>query len=218
MSRNKRHGNARPASGKIVLDSVAKAQIAKAMQQSFADRYSKDMYNTATVCMYLVTYMTDEVETLYDSLDGDNCPFAQKMRNCIGAIKRECDRFIEYFDPRVDESQKGNWISGYSQFQIGMANFFKQEYRYENEGERGKEICLAASLRPYDHSITDPQLIFEDGYRMGGAYADRHPAGTAMINENGIQTEMPLKQIVEEYARMKNPDAEITVEIKTNDD
>lgn len=83
MSRNKRHGNARPASGKIVLDSVAKAQIAKAMQQSFADR---------------------------------------------------------------------------------------------------------------------------------------HPVGTATINENGIQTEMPLKQIVEEYARMKNPDAEITIEIKTNDD
>lgn len=209
MSRNKRNNSnaTNTDAGVIHLNGKDKVQVIKAMQNSIAEKMSKQMYHTATIAMYLSTYLANEMEILKDTLDGDNCPFSQRLRNKTAAVVRETNAFIDFFEPLIAPECRKEWNDSFGSFQQGMDNYFRREYRYEFEGERGREICFAASLRYHDPYETNTQRIFQDVFQKGAAYADQHPVGTLTVKRNGKEETFQLKEVVDTFIKAKFGDS-----------
>lgn len=213
MSRQHRNTSNVGAAARALQECNKQVSILKSIRNSMVGKMSDKMHHSATVCMYLATYLANEMDELKDALDGDNCPFAQKLRNKTAAIVREAYAFVDLYEPLIAPESRKMWADSYGSFQQGMDNYFTRERRYEMEGERGREICFAASLRYHDPYETNAQRVFEDGFRKGAAYADLHPAGTVRVRVGGKEAEVPIQKVLEDYARMVNPKASVTVEV-----
>lgn len=203
-----------PKANKLILPSPASAQIVEAMQQSISEKMHMEMSHTATILTYMMQYSSVSLDVLNDTLDGDNCDFSVKLRNKARVAMIACNDFIVTFEPLINPDSKQEWNDGYGQFQMAMDNYFKPEKAYDkhSDAERAREISRAAALRYHDPLEKNPQRNFEEGFRLGAAYADLHPIGTVTITQNGVSKDVSLKELIDYYTDKHK--GEITIEMK----
>lgn len=127
---------------------------------------------------------------------------------------KACNEFIATFEPLINPDSRQEWNDGYGQFQLAMDNFFKPEHAYDkhSDAERAKEISRAAALRYHDPMEKNPQRNFEEGFRLGAAYADLHPIGSVIITQNGVKQEVSIKELIDNYCDRHK--GEIIIEMK----
>ena len=220
MSRHHRGGYFPPQKAKIpkaptlILPNTASAQIVQAMQRSISDKMHTQLSHTATILTYMMQYSSVALDVLNDVLDGDDCDFSVKLKNKSRRAMIACNEFIEEFEPLINPDSKREWDDGYGQFQLAMDNYFKPEKAYDKHSDaaRAKEITRAAALRYHDPMEKNPQRNFEEGFRMGAAYADLHPIGSVTITQNGTSKEVSLKELIDCYCDKHQ--GEITIEMK----
>lgn len=177
------------------------------------------MYHAATVLTYMNQYQLTTMEDLEQALDGDSCSFSGDLLRLARASKAASERFIKCFEKQINPESKEEWSNGYSQFQLAMDNYFVKEEAYDEwgEGERSKEIARASKLRYHDPYEKNPQRCFEQGFRLGAAYADLHPTGMVSMRTDDGEKEVSIKEIVEYYVNHVYPQSvKVSVEVELN--
>lgn len=223
MSRQHRGGYCPPAKTfpKLRVPNVTPIgmQVVNQMADAMVEKKNLALSHTATVLTFFNQYTLTQLEWLLDVLDGDGTKFSGDLIRLARATRGASQRFIDCFEKQINPVSKQEWISGYDQFQEAMDNWFKREeaYKERGDGERTKEINRAAALRYHDPYEKNPQRCFESGFREGAAYADLHPVGMVTIRTDEGNKDVPIKDIVEYYARAHYPKADkINIEIELN--
>lgn len=203
-----------PKATKLILPNTAQVQVVEAMRQAITERMHMQLSHTATIITYMMQYTSVSLDCLNDVLDGDNCDFSVKLKNKTAKALIACNEFLQTFEPLINPDSKREWDDGYGQFQVAMDNYFKPEQAYDKHSDaaRAREITRAAALRYHDPFEKDPQRNFEEGFRLGAAYADLHPIGTVTITQNGVSKEVSLKELIDNYTDKHK--GEITIEMK----
>lgn len=191
-------------------------QRRKILQDIYDRLYERDLKvisESTTVLTFGIQYMLDTLEDLRDKLHGENIDFTVKARNKAMAAIRDCEAFLEYFEPLIQPEGKEVWARDYDHYRATMDAWFNQDpqvYQMFSSCDRAKEVCRAAGLRYCDPYETNPRRCFELGFREGAAYADLHPIGSVVIKQGDKEEEVSLTKLVAAYAKTDN----VTIELK----
>lgn len=204
MSRHHRNGEASQRDQRLIeRDKIARQLLSK-MEEN-ADKYISE---TATVLTFCIQYMLDSMEDLNDKLNGENCEFTMKARNMSMRTIKDCEAFLNHFEPLILPEFKETWAKDYEHFRTVMDGWFNKtdkSYQMFTNSERANEICRAGALRYHDPYETNTQRCFELGFREGACYADMHPIGTIKLDTDEGEQTIDIKDIVKFYMEQKFP-------------
>lgn len=175
------------------------AQLIDQYIKNLADRGNHAIEQAATVCHFMLSYMSNAVDDMKKELDGMNTPFAQRIRNRHAAAAREINAFLDAFDPLISKDAMDEFFRSSECFFVAMDNFFKIEQGYADEGKRALEIRRAAALRYHDPLEKNTQRIFQEGFMKGASYADLHPTDKYHVTINGKTTDVDIADMAAAY-------------------
>lgn len=204
MSRHHRTGETPRKDKQLSVRDKILRQILSTMEEN-AD---KAISESTTVLTFCIQYMLDTMDDLKDKLNGENCEFTLKARNKAMRTIKDCEDFLETFEPLILPEFKETWAKDYEHFRTvmdGWMNKTDHSYKMFSNDERANEICRAGALRYHDPYETNTQRCFELGFREGAAYADMHPIGTIRLETNEGDKTVEIKDIVKFYIEQKFP-------------